>query len=171
MKLIFPFGTTAILRLYKPTPPPFGRSSLENHLLHTYVYNMRETFQQDLDTELHKLKRVARRLDALFRIPGTKLTVGVDNLLGFIPVIGDIAAMIPALWLVWRARQLGATPGAQLVMLTNLAIDVAIGSIPLIGDLFDIAYNANIRNMRLLDANLRRRAASARHVVPAEQQA
>ncbi len=125
---------------------------------------MRDTFQQDLDTELFKLKRVARRLDALFRIPGTRLTVGVDNLLGFIPVIGDIAALAPALWIVWKARQLGATPGAQVVMLANLAVDVVIGSIPLVGDLFDIAYNANIRNVRLLEANLRRRTAQARDV-------
>ena len=50
---------------------------------------MRETFQQDLDTELSRLRTYARRLDALFRIPGTRLTVGIDNLLGFIPVIGD----------------------------------------------------------------------------------
>lgn len=128
---------------------------------------MRETFQQDLDTELEHLKTIARRLDALFRIPGTRLTVGIDNLLGFIPVIGDIAALAPALWLVWKARQLGATPGAQIVMLGNLAIDVVVGSVPLIGDLFDIAYNANIRNVRILEANLAKRAARAQAVGPA----
>lgn len=127
---------------------------------------MREPFQQDLETELEKLRTIARRLDALFRIPGTKLTVGFDNLLGFIPVIGDAAALAPALWLVWKARQLGATPGAQVVMLGNLAIDMIVGSIPFIGDLFDIAYNANIRNVRLLEANLAKRAARAQAVAP-----
>ena len=125
---------------------------------------MEREFQQDLDTELERLKIIARRLDALFRIPGTRLTVGIDNLLGFIPVIGDAAALAPALWLVWKARQLGATPGALVVMLANLVIDLVIGSIPLIGDLFDIAYNANIRNMRLLEANLRKRSARAQPV-------
>lgn len=135
--------------------------------MYTYVYHMRETFQQDLDTELEQLRTIARRLDALFRIPGTRLTVGIDNLLGFIPVIGDAAALAPALWLVWKARQLGATPGAQIVMLGNLAIDLVVGSIPLIGDLFDIAYNANIRNVRLLEANLEKRAARAQAVGPA----
>ena len=127
---------------------------------------MEEAFQQDLDTELEKLKTMARRLDALFRIPGTRLTVGIDNLLGFIPVIGDAAALAPALWLVWKARQLGATPGALIVMLGNLVIDFVIGSVPLVGDLFDIAYNANIRNMRLLETNLRKRAARAQEVGP-----
>ena len=123
---------------------------------------MSNAFQQDLDSELETLKSIARRLDALFRIPGTKLTVGIDNLLGFIPVIGDAAALAPAAWLVWKARKLGATPGAQVVMVGNLVIDFAIGSIPLVGDIFDIAYNANIRNMRLLEQNLEKRAARAR---------
>lgn len=125
---------------------------------------MEREFQQDLDTELERLKIIARRLDALFRIPGTRLTVGIDNLLGFIPVIGDAAALAPALWLVWKAKGLGATPGALVVMLANLVIDLVIGSIPLIGDLFDIAYNANIRNMRLLEANLRKRSTRAQAV-------
>lgn len=107
-------------------------------------------------------------MDALFRIPGTKLTVGIDNLLGFLPVIGDAAALVPALWLIWKARQLGTTPGAQIVMLGNLAIDLVIGAIPLIGDLFDIAYNANIRNVRLLEANLRKRASRAQPVTPTQ---
>ena len=129
---------------------------------------MRETFQQDIDTELAHLKLIARRLDALFHIPGTRLTVGIDNILGFIPVIGDAAALAPALWLVWKGRQLGATPGAQIVMLGNLAIDVIVGSVPLIGDLFDIAFNANIRNMRLLERNLNRRTARAQAVVRTE---
>ncbi|WP_235862098.1 DUF4112 domain-containing protein [Roseovarius litorisediminis] len=114
---------------------------------------------------MERLKHVAQRLDALFRIPGTKLTVGLDNLLGFIPVIGDAAAMAPALWLVWKARQLGATPGALAYMMFNLVIDFVIGSIPLIGDLFDIAYNANVRNINLLEVNLARRTQRAQPVV------
>lgn len=125
-------------------------------------------FQQDIDAELDRLRKLAHRLDALFRIPGTKLTVGIDNLLGFLSVIGDAAALAPALWLIWKARQLGATPGAQIVMLGNLAIDLVIGAIPLIGDLFDIAYNANIRNVRLLEANLRKRASRAQPVTPTQ---
>ncbi|SLN10108.1 hypothetical protein PEL8287_00147 [Roseovarius litorisediminis] len=126
---------------------------------------MRNHTQQDLNSELERLKHVAQRLDALFRIPGTKLTVGLDNLLGFIPVIGDAAAMAPALWLVWKARQLGATPGALAYMMFNLVIDFVIGSIPLIGDLFDIAYNANVRNINLLEVNLARRTQRAQPVV------
>lgn len=125
---------------------------------------MVEHIQQDIDEELEKLRILARRLDALFKIPGTRLTVGLDNLLGFLPVIGDAAALAPALWLVWKARQLGARPGALVLMLGNLVVDMIIGSVPLIGDLFDIAYNANVRNIRLLEASLARRAQQARPV-------
>ena len=129
---------------------------------------MRDTYQQDINTELEKLKIVARRLDALFRIPGTRLTVGLDNILGLLPVIGDAAAMAPAIWLVWKARQLGATPGAIAFMILNLLVDLVIGSIPVIGDVFDIAYNANIRNIRLLERNINTRAEKAQAVQPTE---
>lgn len=122
--------------------------------------------QQHLDDELENLRRIARQLDALFTIPGTRITIGIDNLLGFLPVIGDIAALAPAAWLVWKARQLGATPGAQMVMFLNLVIDVVVGSIPIFGDAFDILYNANIRNVRLLEANLAKRTERARTVTP-----
>lgn len=122
--------------------------------------------QQLLDDELENLRRIARQLDALFTIPGTRITIGIDNLLGFLPVIGDIAALAPAAWLVWKARQLGATPGAQMVMFLNLVIDVVVGSIPIFGDAFDILYNANIRNVRLLEANLAKRTERARTVTP-----
>ena len=119
-----------------------------------------------MDIELARLQKLASRLDALFTIPGTRINIGLDNILGFLPVIGDVAALVPAAWLVWRARQLGATPGAQVVMAGNLAIDFVIGSIPLIGDVFDIVYNANLRNVALLERNLANRTARAQTINP-----
>lgn len=119
---------------------------------------------QDIDTELARLRKIAWRMDALFFIPGTNLAVGLDSILGLIPVVGDGAAKIPAIWIIWKAKDLGASPGALAYMAANLVIDFTIGSIPLIGDLFDIAYNANIRNVRLLEKNLAKQAAKARPV-------
>lgn len=120
--------------------------------------------QQDIDLELARIRRVAWRMDALFYIPGTNLSVGLDNLVGLIPVVGDAAAIAPSVWIVWRAKQLGATPGALAFMVSNLVVDFAIGSIPIAGDIFDVAYNANIRNYRLLEKNLGRVASEARDV-------
>ncbi len=109
-----------------------------------------------IDDEIIRLARIARLLDSMFRIPGTGLTVGLDNLLGIIPGIGDGVAAIPAFWLVWRARKLGAPPRAIGLMILNVLIDLVLGTVPILGDLFDIAYNANIRNMRLLEWHLGR---------------
>lgn len=128
--------------------------------------NMPRTSQQDLDHELRRLRRVAWRMDALVFLPGTNLTLGLDNILGLVPVVGDVATLAPSVWMIWKARDLGATPGALAFMVANLIADVLIGSIPVVGDLFDIWYNANIRNYRLLEKNLAARAARAREVRP-----
>lgn len=119
---------------------------------------------QDINQELRCVRRVAWRMDALFFIPRTNLSVGLDNILGLVPVVGDIATLAPSVWIVWKARQLGATPGALAYMVGNLAVDVLVGSIPVVGDLFDVYYNANIRNVRLLERNLAKRADRARDI-------
>ena len=120
--------------------------------------------EQNLDLELRKLRKVAWRMDALFYIPRTNISVGFDNLLGLIPVIGDAAALAPSLWIIWQAKKLGATPGALAYMMFNTTLDLVIGSIPLIGDIFDVMYNANIRNYRALERNLNKKAARAYEV-------
>lgn len=119
---------------------------------------------QDLDAELARIKRVAWRMDALFFIPRTNLSVGLDNILGLVPVVGDALALGPSVWIIWRAHKLGATPGALAYMSLNLLADVVIGSVPVAGDVFDVWYNANIRNVRLLEKNLAKRAERARAV-------
>ena len=120
--------------------------------------------QTDIDRDLAQIRRVAARMDALFVIPGTRVTVGLDNILGLVPVIGDLLALGPSLWIVWRARQIGATPGAVAYMAFNTALDLFIGMIPVVGDLFDLLYNANLRNAAALETNLNRRTHRAREV-------
>jgi len=120
--------------------------------------------EQNIDDELRKLRRVAWRMDALFYIPRTNISVGLDNILGLIPVVGDAAALAPSVWMIWQARKLGATPGALAYMTYNTMLDLVIGSIPLVGDIFDVVYNANIRNYRALERNLNKKAARAYEV-------
>lgn len=123
--------------------------------------------EQNLDQELQALRALARRLDALVRIPGTRLTLGFENILGLVPVVGDVLALAPSLWIVWKARALGATPGGLAAMVLNILIDMVIGMVPFLGDLFDIAFNANIRNVAILERNIAARAARAKPVAPA----
>lgn len=120
--------------------------------------------EQNIDIELKKLRDIAWRMDALFYIPRTNISIGLDNILGLVPVVGDIAALAPSVWVIWKAKKLGATPGALAYMTFNTTLDLVIGSIPLIGDIFDVIYNANIRNYRALEANLNKKAARAKSV-------
>jgi hypothetical protein len=120
--------------------------------------------QHDIDEELRLLRKVAMRMDALFTSPGTRVTVGLDNILGLVPVVGDLASIVPSVWMIHRAHKIGATPGAIAYMSMNTLLDLVIGSIPVIGDIFDVLYNANLRNYHALEVNLNKRAARAKQV-------
>lgn len=115
----------------------------------------------ELDAELDALRRLARRLDWLFTIPGTRIRVGLDSLLGLIPGIGDAASLLPAAYLIWKGRQLGAGTNTQIRMAANVGLDALVGSVPILGDLFDTLYKANLRNIRLLEDDLARQKAEA----------
>ncbi|QDC10136.1 DUF4112 domain-containing protein [Oceanicola sp. D3] len=117
-----------------------------------------------VDAEIAALHRLARRMDALFRIPGTSVDIGLDTFLGLVPVVGDALAAAPGVYIIVKAHRLGASPGALAYMALNTALDWSIGSIPVVGDIFDAAYNANIRNVALLEKNLAKQAARARDV-------
>lgn len=125
--------------------------------------------EQDIDTELATLRTIAWRMDALFYIPRTNISVGLDNIVGLIPVVGDIATLAPSAWLIWKARQLGATPGTLAYMTLNTVADFFVGMVPIVGDLFDVIYNANIRNYRALETNLHQNAARAKEVQTAKE--
>ncbi len=101
-------------------------------------------------TERERLERLTWWLDQRFRIPGTNRRIGLDGLVGLVPGIGDTATTAIALYVVYRAWQMGA-PGPVLGrMAANVGIDYVVGSIPVLGDLFDFAFKANSRNMALL---------------------
>ena len=100
------------------------------------------------------LDRVAWLMDRAITIPGTRTTVGLDALLGLIPVGGDFLTGIVQVGLVLVALAHYRVPAPVAIrMLANVLVDVGVGSIPLVGDLFDVAFKANTRNMRLLDPN------------------
>ena len=106
------------------------------------------------------LQSLARLLDAVFRIPGTEVRFGLDAMIGIIPGVGDLAGAVVAGYLVIAAARLGASPAVLLRMLLNVAVDTLLGSIPFLGDVFDVAWRANTRNVALLQRHLARPAAT-----------
>lgn len=97
---------------------------------------------------------LARLMDSAFVIPGTRVRAGLDAVLGLVPGVGDLAAGAIGLFLVLQARELGASRWLQARMLGNLLLDTALGSVPLVGDAFDVLFKANLRNLKLLQKEL-----------------
>ena len=90
-------------------------------------------------------------LDSAVPVPGTSFRFGLDPILGLIPGLGDLVSPVFTLGILWQARDLGVPRLVQLRMIFNVAIDVLIGIVPLIGDLFDFAWKSNDMNLALLE--------------------
>jgi hypothetical protein len=96
-------------------------------------------------------RRLATLLDAQFRIPGTPFRYGWDAVLGLVPGLGDAAGGLLGAYGILTAYQLGAPPAVLLRLLLNLGLDLVLGSVPLLGDLLDVAWKGNLRNVALLE--------------------
>jgi hypothetical protein len=103
---------------------------------------------------LERLRTLATALDESLRIPGTDFRVGIDPLLGVVPIAGDVAAGVLSLVIVAVAAWKGVSKLTLLRMLANVAIDVVGGAVPVVGDLFDVYWKANVRNVELAAADL-----------------
>jgi hypothetical protein len=111
---------------------------------------------------LGHLRAIAQLFDQAFAVPGTRWRFGIDALFGLVPGVGDIAGALVAVYALRVARDLRAPAAVQLHMLANIALDALVGSIPLLGDLFDFAFKAQTRNLALLDGWMKTPAATTR---------
>lgn len=119
--------------------------------------------------ELASLARLGRILDSALRIPGTDIRIGLDPILGLVPGLGDWAGALGSGYILLRAANLGAARPTLLRMAGNIGLDFVVGSVPVLGDIFDLGWRANERNIALLRAHLeapeRRRRADRGFVV------
>ena len=100
--------------------------------------------------KIEQLRRIAELLDGQFRIPGTNVEFGLDAIVGLVPGIGDLVTGAISVWLIREARRLGAPAWLIARMIWNVAVDVTVGAVPIVGDAFDVAWKANRMNMELL---------------------
>jgi hypothetical protein len=102
------------------------------------------------------VRDMVRALDAAIVIPGTKIGIGLDAILGFFaPVIGDWLGAGASLVLLWVAFQRRVPPVIVARMVLNVLIDTLVGMVPVLGDAFDVAFRANQRNLDLLERHAR----------------
>jgi hypothetical protein len=101
-----------------------------------------------------RVRALARMLDSAIKIPGTGVTFGLDPVLGLFPGIGDLLGAVFSGYIVLTAARMGVPRSVLARMILNLATDTLVGSVPVLGDLFDVGFRANIRNSELLDKHL-----------------
>src|SRR6185503_4238196 len=103
-----------------------------------------------------RIEWLSSLLDTAILVPGTNIRFGLDALIGLVPGIGDVITTLLSLYIVREARALGAPRLLIARMLANVALDGVVGAVPVAGDLFDVAFRANRRNVALLRAHLDR---------------
>jgi len=99
---------------------------------------------------LARLDRYATLMDARFRVPGTRIRFGLDPLIGLLPGIGDALGLALSLYVVVEAIRLGVSKRVLFRMLRNVGLEAMVGVVPVLGDVFDIGFKANLRNAALL---------------------
>ncbi|MGL6344570.1 MAG: DUF4112 domain-containing protein [Waterburya sp.] len=103
---------------------------------------------------LNKLRRLSRLLDNAIPIPGTKFRFGLDPILGLLPGGGDTLTGGLSAYIVIEAARMGLPREILWQMVVNIILDSLAGTIPVIGDLFDLGWKSNVRNIALLEKHL-----------------
>lgn len=119
--------------------------------------------------ELKNLKVLAKLMDSQFRVPGTDVKFGLDALIGLIPGAGDFVTFLVSGYMVTILANNGASGFVLARMVLNIVIDSLVGSIPILGDIFDVAFKANQRNLALMQQHYvegRHRGGAWKVVVP-----
>lgn len=104
--------------------------------------------------DVRRVRVLARAMDSAIRIPGTGIRLGLDSIVGLVPGAGDLVSSVMSGYIVLASARMGVPPAVVARMILNLSVDTLVGTVPLLGDLFDVGFKANIRNAALLDRHL-----------------
>ncbi|TAE54433.1 MAG: DUF4112 domain-containing protein [Nostocales cyanobacterium] len=103
---------------------------------------------------LKRLRQISRLLDNAITIPGTEVGIGLDPLMGLLPVGGDVLGLMFSIYIIIESARLGVSKSTIGRMIVNIIIDGLVGAIPMLGDIFDVAWTANKYNMKMLEEYL-----------------
>ncbi len=101
-----------------------------------------------------ELELLARWMDGVFRVPGVGWRFGLDAILGLLPGVGDTASSVASLYILTAAHRYGVTRATLLRMALNVVLDTTVGALPLVGDIFDVYWKSNQRNVALLNRHM-----------------
>ncbi|HEY9641087.1 MAG TPA: DUF4112 domain-containing protein [Coleofasciculaceae cyanobacterium] len=104
---------------------------------------------------MQRLRTLGRLLDNAIGIPGTKIRIGLDPIIGLIPGGGDTVGMILSSFIVLEAARLGASKSTLSTMAFNILLETIAGTVPIVGDIFDVTWKSNLRNIELLEESLK----------------
>jgi hypothetical protein len=99
-----------------------------------------------------KVKKLSKVLDDLIKIPGTNISIGIDGILGLLPGVGDGLSSLLSFYIVYQAAVAGVPIWILFRMIINICIDTLLGAVPVFGDIFDIVWRSNIKNVELIKA-------------------
>lgn len=109
---------------------------------------------KDVQSIRKRIEAMEIILERSFVIPGLNRPVGLDAIVGLVPVVGDIISMAMGAYIVWEARNLDMPKWKLVRMAGNVAFDSAVGAVPVAGDLFDFMFRSNTRNLRIVKKHL-----------------
>ncbi|GGE19554.1 hypothetical protein GCM10011529_27660 [Polymorphobacter glacialis] len=118
--------------------------------------NARQYLARDVPSARLRIEMLEKVLERAFVIPGLNRGVGLDSVMGFVPVAGDMIAGAMGLYLVWEARNIGMPKRTVARMLMNVGVDTTLGAVPFVGDVFDFFFRSNTKNLRLIKRHLDR---------------
>jgi hypothetical protein len=102
----------------------------------------------------NRVEAMEKVLERAFVIPGINRPIGIDSIVGLIPVVGDVVTALMGAYIVWEARNLGMSKLQLTRMAANVGIDTALGAIPFVGDVFDFFWRSNSKNLKIIRKHL-----------------
>lgn len=101
-----------------------------------------------------RIEAMEALLEGIMVIPGINRRIGLDSIIGLVPVLGDLVTAAMGAWIVWEARNLGMSKFQIARMAANVGVDTVLGAVPFAGDLFDFLFRSNTRNLRIIKRHL-----------------